>query len=214
MNCPDDAHLSLYLDGEGGLVGSAERRLLESHLEGCTRCRGVVDDLRALSLEAARFARDVEPARDLWPAIRPQVAVKPEPAASSQPFGPSWRLAAGIAFFLLSASVVALLLRTTGTPAPQEETVAMLEEISSAEAEFEAAATHLLTAIESRRADLTPETLSLVERNVKLLDSAIAQTRRALFDQTASIELARLLTGIHHKKIDLLRTAVLLPSSA
>ncbi len=53
--------LSEYLDGH---LDPAERREVERHLEACGECRGVLEDLKAVVVEAQGL-QDREPAQDL-----------------------------------------------------------------------------------------------------------------------------------------------------
>jgi hypothetical protein len=66
--------------------------------------------------------------------------------------------------------------------------------------------------VERRRAQLDPVTISLVERNLKVIDDAIAQCRSALAKDPASRFLMESLNNALENKVELLRTAALLPS--
>lgn len=64
-----------------------------------------------------------------------------------------------------------------------------------------------------RRGELDPQTVSIVETNLKLIDAAIKSSRAALAKDPASGFLNQQLTRALDKKVELLRTVALMPSS-
>ncbi len=66
--------------------------------------------------------------------------------------------------------------------------------------------------IGERRSQLDPVTVAVVERNLRVIDQAIAQSRAALLRDPASSFLRDQLNHTLDKKLELLRTAVLLPA--
>ncbi|MGH7717318.1 MAG: hypothetical protein ACREON_00535, partial [Gemmatimonadaceae bacterium] len=72
--------------------------------------------------------------------------------------------------------------------------------------------TGLRAVVESRSVDLDPATVAIVERNLLLIDAAIAQSRAALERDPGSRFLNQQLDQALAKKVDLLRTVALLPS--
>jgi hypothetical protein len=66
--------------------------------------------------------------------------------------------------------------------------------------------------VKERRAQLDPGTVAVLEQSIAVIDSAIAQSRAALAKDPASGFLATQLNHSLEKKVELLRTAALLPS--
>ena len=66
--------------------------------------------------------------------------------------------------------------------------------------------------LKERRSQLDPKTVAVLEQSVAVMDSAIAQSRAALKKDPASGFLATQLNHSLEKKVELLRTAALLPS--
>lgn len=66
--------------------------------------------------------------------------------------------------------------------------------------------------VEQRRSQLDPITVSVIERNLKVIDDAIAQCRVALDKDPASHFLMQSLNNALETKVELLRTAALLPA--
>ncbi len=63
------------------------------------------------------------------------------------------------------------------------------------------------------RAQLDPRTAAIIEANLKVIDEAIAQSKAALAQDPASRFLTDQLNGALEKKLELLRTAALLPAT-
>jgi anti-sigma factor RsiW len=67
--------------------------------------------------------------------------------------------------------------------------------------------------VTQRRAQLDSSTIAIIERNLRIIDAAIASSRDALEKDPASRLLGEQLTHALDKKVELLRTAALLPAS-
>jgi hypothetical protein len=70
----------------------------------------------------------------------------------------------------------------------------------------------LRTIVKERRSQLDPATIAVLEQSITVIDSAIAQSRAALAKDPASGFLVTQLNHSLEKKVELLRTAALLPS--
>lgn len=82
----------------------------------------------------------------------------------------------------------------------------------SAEQVYTTEIAHLRTIVERRRAQLDPVTIGVIERNLKVIDEAIAQCRLALTKDPASRFLSESLNNALQNKVQLLRTATMLPA--
>jgi hypothetical protein len=71
----------------------------------------------------------------------------------------------------------------------------------------------LQTIITERRRELDPATVSVIEESLKIIDAAVKQSRGALARDPKSGFLADQLNNALEKKVELLRTVALLPSS-
>jgi hypothetical protein len=67
--------------------------------------------------------------------------------------------------------------------------------------------------VSQRRTQLDSSTVAIIERNLKIIDAAIEQSRAALANDPASRMLDQQLTHALDKKVELLRTAAMLPAS-
>ena len=84
---------------------------------------------------------------------------------------------------------------------------------ATAEQTYDREITSLRAILDSRRETLNPATVEVLELNLKIIDQAIAQSRAALAKDPASDFLDRQLDKALEKKLELLRTAALLPAT-
>jgi hypothetical protein len=67
--------------------------------------------------------------------------------------------------------------------------------------------------VSQRKSQFDSSTIAIIEKNLQIIDAAIAQSRAALARDPASRLLSEQLTHALDKKVELLRTAALLPAS-
>ena len=84
--------------------------------------------------------------------------------------------------------------------------------IDAADPVFAGEISKLRRIVRDRRSQLDPKTVAVLEQSIAVIDSAIAQSRAALAKDPASAFLATQLNHSLEKKVELLRTAALLPS--
>ena len=77
---------------------------------------------------------------------------------------------------------------------------------------FASEITKLRKIVRERRSALDPKTVAVLEQSIAVMDSAIAQSRAALAKDPASGFLATQLNHSLEKKVELLRTAAMLPT--
>ncbi len=213
-------HLSAYLDGD---LDAAGRAAVDTHLRACPACAKELDALRRLVAYARGVAAaDEPPSSDLWAGIRARIE-----SPRVVPFAPRrvslsvLQLAAAAVLLSAVSAGAAWFLR--GGLAPSGDAVQPPATIEAemeprtaggevrlanfADAQYDAAITDLETALASRRNDLNPRTVEILERNLKLIDAAIAQARQALEEDPGNSYLNRHLVESRRRKLDLLRRA-------
>ena len=100
--------------------------------------------------------------------------------------------------------------RSPASAAPRSPLLAVSRQ--PAEATFEREVVALRRILDQRRASLDPATLDILERNMHVIDAAIAESRAALARDPASNFLTRQLNSALDKKLELMRTTAMLPS--
>ncbi len=215
--------LSQYLDGE---LPAVERHTLEEHLAGCEVCRATLDELRAVVGRAASL-EDRLPAGDLWPGIAQRIgaARQEERASAARRWG---RLRLTLTVPQLAAAAVALMAISAGSvwlassrrPAPQPVagrpaagSLTGVSPVSMAEGPYESAVRDLERVLEEGRGRLDTTTVRVLEQNLRLIDAAIAQSRRALAADPASAYLNAHLAETMKQKLELLRQAARLAAA-
>lgn len=91
-------------------------------------------------------------------------------------------------------------------------TVRLVSTKLSAEQVYTNEIARLRVIVERRRSQLDPITISVIERNLNVIDDAIAQCKLALSKDPASRFLMESLNSALETKVELLRTATMLPS--
>lgn len=211
--------LSEYLDGD---LSDTERSALESHLAACAECEATLVGLRRLVRRAGAL-QDPLPARDLWPAIAERIGAAP--AGRRPPRRWSFSLpqlaAAAIALMTVSGGTAWLLhpaaeafpVRATA-PAPDNVVPVALTPVGRAEQSYDAAADDLERVLEEGRGRLDTTTVRVIERNLAVIDRAIAEARRAVAADPANAYLNTHLADTMQRKLELLRHAAALVSTA
>lgn len=214
--------LSEYLDGE---LDATEAAACERHLAGCEECRALLADLRTVARQAVALP-DRGPAHDLWPGIAAALA----PDRTVVPLRPrrAWlgtapRLAAAaVLVAVASGASVWLATHRTGSPGtplptvatgtPATRTPALIPASARAERTYDAAVSDLRAVLDAGRGRLDSTTVRVLERNLAIIDSAVADAQRAVAADPNNAYLNTYLAHTMRRKIDLLRQAASLAS--
>jgi hypothetical protein len=95
---------------------------------------------------------------------------------------------------------------------PTPTTVTPVARKQSAEATYAQEITSLHAIVQARSAQLDPHTRAVIEHNLKVIDTAIAESRRALANDPHSAFLSGQLDEALSTKLELMRTVALLPA--
>jgi hypothetical protein len=113
--------------------------------------------------------------------------------------------------------VTALVLRRGSTPSavpPDRLSAVSPDRLAALEAQYSSASADLSAALEKARARLAPETVATIERNLATIDSALAESRRALARDPANAVLEQLVVAAWRQKLDFLRRATALSTAS
>jgi hypothetical protein len=206
-----------YLDGT---LAQDEQHRLELHLAECADCREEERTLRAIVAQAEALPRGLTPPRDLWPEIRERL--EPRARVPLRGWGGRGSQLAAAAAVLIAVAGSWFLRGPAGTAAPgagptgQATLVAQAPQglpLRDVEREYARATAELMVALDARREELSPETVAVVEENLRSIDVALAQIRAALERDPSNPGLARMLTSTHRRKVDVLQQVVRLSRS-
>lgn len=184
-----------------GTPAAGERAEIEAHVAGCAECADDLAAARAVLPAAAALPRSIAPSSDLWPAIHSRlvprvVRRRPRPRAIG--------LAAAAAITLMAASSAVTLWVMRDRPGNR---VAAAPNPQVIEASWISATAELTRALDAERGKLSPETIATVQRNLALIDAAIAESRAALAADPGNRDLAALLWAGYRHKVALLQQA-------
>ncbi len=202
MMCPHmEATLNEYVDGT---LAVTDRASVEAHLAECSGCRTAVSELRRLVAEARGLPGSIAPERNLWTAIDARIVQR----ATYNVQRAFWRGAlAAAAVLVIALGLYRLLPPSTAPYRPAGQGWAAVQ------ADFDRATNELSLILAAQRGRLRPETVALVERNLAVIDAAIAESRAALARDPANAELQHLWAAAARQKVELLRWATRLAAS-
>ena len=207
--------LSEYLDGELSLP---EREALEAHLLSCADCGRTLEELRAVVARAGQVI-DREPARDLWPAIAARLQT---PDLELAPIATSGKRRLSFSIPQLAAASIVLMLMSAGTmymmleddaaaPVAAEQPVVQSSpaqvSVRSVTRRYDEAVQELELALEHNRSQMDTATVRILEKNLAIIDRAIADARAALGQEPANPYLTKYLDAAMQRKVQLLRRA-------
>ncbi len=236
MTCRDAE--SLLHDALDAPLPPAEATALAAHLDTCGACRDLEADLRLLR-EATESLDPPIVSSAGWTSLAAQLEreglmASASASAASAPSQASWR---GYAWMALAASLLAgigasLIWRASDRLTPSTPTAAVPQPapagnarvphaVEAIEIELRLAAEHYekaITALEGLAAEdrtrIDPAVAQVVERNLVLIDTAIADSRKALQGQPGSLVAQASLFDAYRQKVSLLQDLIAMASEA
>lgn len=193
-----------------GRLATEATLTVERHLQTCAMCQREVDDLHALLRRLKTLPRSIDPPATVWRAIGSRLdAEMVRPLAGRLSRWQPYQLAvAALLLVAITAGSTALLMRhgiASGVAA--DGAVLTGGQFEAVEAGYVTAARDLEAAYRGMRDEMRPEVRALVERNLAVIDAAIAETRAALMGNQPAPDLERLLWASYRTKLDLLGRA-------
>jgi hypothetical protein len=188
-------------------------------------------ELRAIARAAAELP-ELAPSRDLWSGIAARIEAPVVALPTSVTHGapprvslPWRRLAiaasllvvttAGITYTIMRRNTAAELAANNDSlsvVAPMQR--APVEPVSTLTAEqtFDREIAALRAIVDERRKELDPATAAVLDKNLKVIDAAIAESKAALAKDPASAFLMEMLTHAYDSKLQLMRGVANIPS--
>lgn len=193
----NETRINDYIDD---VLASDERAVVLQHLETCALCRGEVEAVRAVIEQVGQLPAAIQPARDLRADIWKEV---------DRPTLWRWRYplaAAAILLIAISSVVTVLLTRDRNAPVVRvTEPAPVSVDLVGLESRYSSELTALQETLREHRDQLAPETVRILEENLRIIDDAIQEARSALANDPQSGMLAELLRSAYQRKLDLLK---------
>jgi len=214
MNDQWTDRLSEYLDDE---LAGTERLELESHLATCENCAATLGELRRV-VGRAQALDDRVPVRDLWPGVATRIGVSTDELASRRArrrisFTVPQLVAASITLIAVSAGIARVAskqpTRSATVPLPRSGAVVQTAMFDKADSSADIAVDQMRLALAEgqRTGRLSPMTVYKLEHSLAVIDSAIAEGKRALVLDPQSPYLNHHLADTMRHKLEFLREA-------
>jgi len=221
-----EATLPDYLDGT--LADDGARADARAHIVSCESCRALVRDMERIRARAATLPT-LHPPRDLWAGIEARIQTVPQELAPRRPLTSRWLsqrwygapLARAAALVIATASITLLATHQRNAAPAQPHTVVQprtsLSAVSNQPAPtsefiYDQQISAMSQILDARRDRLDPKTVAIIEKNLRVIDTAIAESRAALARDPANGFLAGQLDASLNTKLELLRTVAMLPA--
>jgi hypothetical protein len=208
-----------------GTIGSIRRAELEMHLVDCDACRALLDDLQRIHDAAAALPELKAPDRS-WLQIAGRLRMEgriredaPAARAARRPYA-AW-LAIAAALVIAAGSAVVLLVprsapapaQTASTPPPAAAAIEAspadaVNAVEAAQAQFEKAIADLEKVAKANQQTLDPGTSATIEKNLGIIDQAIAENRAAVKSEPASVAARETLFDALRQKVSLLQDTI------
>ena len=209
-----------------GTIGSIRRAELEMHAAQCDACRALLEDLQRIHDAAAALPMVEAPDRawlQIAGRLRQEGRIRQETVAEAAKRAYLPWLAAAAAVILAVGSAVMLLRPGTpsappavastpvaSTPAPSDtksvETVQ--NEVDAAQQKYEQAIAELEKVAKANQTALDSSTSATIDKNLGILDQAIAENRAAVKSEPASVAARETLFEALRQKVSLLQDTI------
>ena len=216
-SCDDiQPRLSAFVDGA---LPAEDRAEVARHVEHCAACRGLVRDLERVRA-AARQLGPVRPPDHIWLEIAGQVhaasgqTARPSPPPARRPV--VWQWIGLAAMLVIVTMAVYFVMRAPGvTPAPGNAgpDVAVKEvadELQLAMQHYENAIMKLEALTKANDGALDPAIAEMLQKNLAVVDRAIAESRVALANSPDSESARESLFEALRRKVGVLQATVTL----
>ena len=206
-----------------GTLDDERRAAVAAHLAGCWNCKSDVAHLAKAVPSLRHVSEPAAPLDDLWAEIHQRIEqgkivslgkeppdATPTPAPQKKKFSWLWLAPIGVA-----AAVVIALFALPGkrgvedrqATAMMADTGTTLVSVVDSSYAYEREAQVLLDKLELQRALLRPEAAQALDRDLHVIDVAIAELKDAVARDPANPALRQLLAASYRQKVDLLKRA-------
>ena len=213
-----------------GTLGSIRRAELEQHLAQCDACRALKQDLERIR-DAGAALPPLAPPDGAWLQIagrlRQEGRVSEGAAAASARRGPYAWLAVAAALIIAAGASILVLFRATPAPpaspspapvsaaapaAPGGRDTVSVEAaqtaVETAQQQFEKAIADLEKVAKANTGALDPGTATVIDKNLGIIDQAIAENRAAVRAEPTSVAARETLFEALRQKVSLLQDTI------
>ena len=205
-----------------GTLGAIRLTDLEQHLEQCADCRALRDDLERIR-DAAAALPALAPPDGAWLQIagrlRREGRITETATAASRSSSYTWLAIAATLVLAAGLSIAVLVRSTPSTPASAPSTPSavagnakgggsveeVLGKVDAAQQQYEDAIMKMDDLRKANMNALDPQTSEVIEKNLGIIDRAIAENRAAVKAEPASVAARETLFEALRQKVSLLQ---------
>jgi hypothetical protein len=222
MNCQlFESRVSEWIDAQ--LTPDEHVRMLQ-HAEGCAPCRKLEQELRGLVSQLQHLPPEIEAPATQWPAVRARLEATSRASSNAS----RWPWLAVAAAVLVGVVGLTLWRNSTQSmgPTPQSENaeqiakalatpieVPLPAELAAVDAALKQARTQLDHVLQQQRGSLSPDTVRIVERNLRVMEDATREIRVALSRDPGSSSLRQMLVASHRRQLAMLQQVTRMTAS-
>ena len=215
MTCREtNNQLDEYIAGE---LAAERHAAIAHHIAGCNDCRSQLALRHALATRTRALPRELQPQRELWPGIAEQIRNKnihplhrATPAWKRQWM--AWGAAACLAVVAIGGAVWGIpglgngSTPTTIAPPMIGENLTHLSITTGGNHQYQQVRQQLQQTLHLRKEDLSPETVLVIEKNMVVIDEAVAEINKALSEDPENPNLKLMLVATQKQAADLLES--------
>ncbi len=208
--------ISDYVDDE---LNSAERQLLEKHLDGCSECQKLYEDFKNIKADALGLA-EFSPSGQMWFKIASGIKEKQNEVLRPTPvrqrwfvFSPNslgWVVSAALLLVIIVGAVTIIPRLTTPATGSQQYVVSKLEE---AEHYYQKAIDALWEAVSAQKESFDPQLFAVFQKNLSIIDESINACREAVLSLPNSLDSRNYLLAVYKEKRSLLEDMMAVSAS-
>lgn len=173
------------------LADGAADASVELHLSECTACQAELESIRGLKAALGALPREDRVDYSLFPAIKPRIS----------PRRNYWKAAA----VALAAGLAVAVIYPQLSSAPQPTKESLRGSIRGATSHYQNALDEMIDELNARKDTLDPQTVAIVEQNLKVIDEAILASEKALAADPDNSDAAEMVASAYESKLGLLR---------
>lgn len=201
-----ETQLNDYLDG---VLDAAETERMRQHIGECDACAREIEAIAAIKASLADLPLEIRPDRDLRAGIWQQIEA---PKHTRTLWSMRYPLAAAAVLLIAISSVMTLAIVSGRQPseigANYRENVRLVgRDPGAIERQYSEEVQELEMVLRKSRGALAPETVRIMETNLKIIDEAIREAQAAIAADPNSDMLVDLLRSAYERKLELLRQA-------
>jgi hypothetical protein len=212
-----------------GTLGSIRRSELELHLDQCDDCRALAADLARIR-QAASELPPLAPPERVWLQVagrlRQEGRIHDTARAAPRHQARLWLAAAAAVIIAAGASLYLVVPRlhvgaraalapsassapqASGNPASPQSVESVQNEVDQAQAQFENAIADLEKVTKANQKALDPTTAATIDKNLNIIDQAIAENRAAVRSDPSSAAARSTLFDALRQKVALLQDTI------